>query len=121
MRIICWKMMFSAMTPMGILPWDRLNTNPAIAACHDFLSVVENLAVFATTGSSIPLPVERAVYMWMYNDAGSGWGHRHAILWYPYNDNSGNRGEKAFWASGGHRAAHTRGRSPRRGTSPRSS
>jgi len=84
----------------GNSPWERLNTNPAIAACHDFLSVAENLAVFVTSGSSIPLPVERAVYMWMYKDAGSAWGHRHAILWYPYNDNSGISGMEGFLGIG---------------------
>ena len=46
-------------------PWERLNDNPAIGACHDFLYVAENLAVFWTSGTSIPLPVERAVYTWM--------------------------------------------------------
>ncbi len=84
----------------GLSPWDRLNTNPAIAACHDFLSVAENLMVFATSGTSIPLPVERAVYTWMYKDAGSSWGHRHAILWYPYNDNSGPSGMEGFLGIG---------------------
>jgi uncharacterized protein YkwD len=32
----------------GNNPWERLDTNPTIQACHDFLSVAENLAVFAT-------------------------------------------------------------------------
>jgi uncharacterized protein YkwD len=84
----------------GLSPWDRLNTNPAINECHDFLSVSENLAVFVTSGTSIPLPVERSVYMWMYVDDGSGWGHRHAILWYPYNDNSGPTGAEGFLGIG---------------------
>lgn len=84
----------------GLSPWDRLNTNPAIAACHDFLSVAENLAVFVTTGDSIPLPVERSIYMWMYTDAGSSWGHRHAILWYPYKDDSGPAGMEGFLGIG---------------------
>ena len=87
-------------TADGLSPWERLDTNPAIAACHDFLSVAENLAVFVISGTSIPLPVERAVYMWMYTDAGSGWGHRHAILWYPYNDNSGSSGMEGFLGIG---------------------
>lgn len=77
-------------------PWDRLNTNPTINACHDALGAAENLAVLATSATSIPLPVERSVYMWMYDDAGSSWGHRHAILWYPYNDNSGAAGMEGF-------------------------
>ena len=84
----------------GDSPWERLNTNPAIAACHDFLSVAENLAVFATSGTSIPLPVEQAVYLWMYEDKDSGWGHRHAILWYPYNDNSEPVGREGFLGIG---------------------
>jgi hypothetical protein len=36
----------------------------------------------------------------MYDDAGSGWGHRHAILWYPYNDNSGPSGQEGFLGIG---------------------
>jgi len=79
-------------------PWWRLDQNPAISACHDSLSVAENLAAFMTSGSVIYFPVERAVYNWMYYDSGSSWGHRHAILWYPYNDNSGTAGMEAFWA-----------------------
>jgi hypothetical protein len=89
----------------GRSPWERLEDNPTIGTCYDNLSVVENLAVFVSTGT-IPLPVERSVYMWMYDDAGSNWGHRHAILWYPYNDNGGLPGMEGFLgigrASGGH-------------------
>jgi hypothetical protein len=81
-------------------PWERLNTNPEINACHDSLSVSENLAVLVASYSPIPLPVERSVYMWTYADAGSGWGHRHAILWYPYNDNSGPAGQEGFLGIG---------------------
>jgi hypothetical protein len=84
----------------GLSPWQRLEANPAIGACHDSLSVAENIAVFVTSGSSIALPVERSVYNWLYVDAGSGWGHRHAILWYPYNDNSGTAGMEGFFGIG---------------------
>ena len=83
----------------GRSPWERLEDNPAIGACHDFLSVAENLAVFVSTGD-IPMPIERSVYMWMYDDSGSSWGHRHAILWYPYNDNSGVSGMEGFLGIG---------------------
>jgi len=84
----------------GRTPWQRLYANSAIGACHDSLSVAENLAGFMTSGSSIALPVERSVYMWMYEDASSSWGHRHAILWYPYNDNSGPTGQEGFLGIG---------------------
>jgi hypothetical protein len=84
----------------GNSPWDRINTNADINACHDFLNVAENLAVFVTSGSNIPLPIERSIYMWMYDDSGSNWGHRHAILWYPYNDNSGVSGMEGFLGIG---------------------
>ena len=83
----------------GLSPWERLNESPVILDCHDNLSVAENLAVFVSTGT-IPLPVVRSVYMWMYDDAGSAWGHRHAILWYPYNDNSGLGGMEGFLGIG---------------------
>jgi fucose permease len=84
----------------GLSPWERLDANLDIHVCHDFLNVAENITVFVTSGSSIPLPVERSLYMWMYEDAGSGWGHRHAILWYPYNDNSGPSGQEGFLGIG---------------------
>jgi hypothetical protein len=84
----------------GMSPWERLNANAEIVACHDFLSVSENLAVFVTSGSSIALPIERSVYLWMYRDAGSSWGHRHAILWYPYTDDSGPLFREGFLGIG---------------------
>jgi uncharacterized protein YkwD len=68
-------------TADGRTPWQRLEDNPDIGACHDFLSVAENLAAFAATGGSIPLPLERSVYAWMYEDTASSWGHRHSVLW----------------------------------------
>jgi len=85
----------------GRSPWDRLADNPEIGACHDFLSIAENLAVFVTSGSSIPLPIEQSIYMWLYDDGSCcGWGHRHAVLWYPYNDNSGPAGKEGFLGIG---------------------
>jgi len=73
-------------TADGHDPWWRLNQNPTINACHDFLSVGENLAYFWSTSNNIVLVVERSIYAFMYDDSGSAWGHRHALLWYPYND-----------------------------------
>ena len=43
----------------GNSPWQRLNTNPTINGCHDFLGVAENLWAGLTTGTSIGLPLER--------------------------------------------------------------
>lgn len=84
----------------GRSPWERLEDNTAIGMCHDFLPIAENLAVFVTSGTSIPLPIEQAIYMWNYEDSGSSWGHRHAILWYPYTDNSGTPGSEGFLGIG---------------------
>ncbi len=81
-------------------PWERLRNNSTIGACYDYLSVAENLAVFVSDWS-ISLPIERSVYNWMYADAGlPDWGHRHAILWYSYNDNGGDAGEEGFLGIG---------------------
>jgi uncharacterized protein YkwD len=89
-------------TADGHDPYWRLNANPTINACHDFLPVVENLAAFMTSGSSISLPVERSVYGWMYEDGGNPnyWGHRHAILYYPYNENGGLTDREGFLGIG---------------------
>lgn len=87
----------------GKTPWDRLNTNSVINSCHEFLNVAENLAVL---WGGWALPLERAIYMWMYDDSGSSWGHRHAILWYPYNDDSGTSGQEGFLGIGHASGAH---------------
>jgi len=85
----------------GRSPWQRLHDNPAIGACHDTLNVAENIAVFVTSGGSIALPVERSVFMWIYDDGSCcNWGHRHAVLWYPYNDNGGPVGREGFLGIG---------------------
>jgi uncharacterized protein YkwD len=91
----------------GRSPWERLEDNPSIGTCNEFLNVAENLAVFWTSGSIIPLPLERSIYMWLYDDADSSWGHRHAILWYPYNDNSGPAGKEGFLGIGRASGSHS--------------
>lgn len=94
--------LFSHYDDDGHDPIWRLNANPTINACHDFLPVAENLAAFLTSGSSIPLPVERSVYGWMYEDGGNPnyWGHRHAILYYPYYENGGQTDREGFLGIG---------------------
>ncbi|MCF6202503.1 MAG: hypothetical protein L3J59_02370 [Methylococcaceae bacterium] len=72
----------------GNTPFGRIDQNADIGVnalgagsdCHEFINRAENLAYFATTGSSIPLPLERAIYGWIYADSGSNWGHREAAL-----------------------------------------
>jgi len=90
--------------------WQRLNTNPTINGCHDFLGVAENLNYLWTSGTSIGLPLERSIYTWLYNDSSSSWGHRQLVLWFPYNDNSGPAGNEGFMgigrASGGPYQGH---------------
>lgn len=57
------------------------------AACKEFTTRSENLAAFRSMSNSSPqnasnikLPVEQAVYNWIYDDASSSWGHREAVL-----------------------------------------
>ena len=85
----------------GSCPKDRLHAIPAIGACHDFIPYSENLAALMTSASSLPLPLERAVYAWLYADGSCcSWGHRHALLHYPYADNSGTAGKEGFMGIG---------------------
>jgi uncharacterized protein YkwD len=96
----------------GKTPWVRLDANGAIGACHDFLGVAENLWVRGTTDSKgVPLPIERAVYSWLYTDSHPDpkldWGHRHAILWTPYTENSGPNDREGFLGIGHARGAYT--------------
>ena len=102
----------------GSDPWKRLNAKPAIAACHDFLGVAENLAYrwsnFATPDR---IAIERAIYNWMYDDRifdkdgkeimDQTWGHRHALLWNAYNNNSGRAETEGLIGLGHARGAHT--------------
>ncbi|MEM7129406.1 MAG: hypothetical protein AAF702_23945 [Chloroflexota bacterium] len=58
-------------------------------SCREFMARTENLAYFWTSGSSIPLALERSIYAWIYDDASSNWGHREAALLQD-NDLNGN-------------------------------
>ena len=91
-------------------PQARLNAKPAINACHDPYGIPENLAMQATSSpNEIPFVIEKAVYDWMYADSAQKfpWGHRHAILWTPYNDNSGATGSEGFIGFGRARGSYT--------------
>lgn len=64
----------------GTDPFERIENDPLLGSCHESISRSENIASFWTSGSSNALPVERAIYGWIYNDASSSWGHREAAL-----------------------------------------
>jgi hypothetical protein len=89
----------------------RIDNDPALGLCHEFLSRGENLAYFWTSASSNPLPVERAIYAWIYDDSGSAWGHREASLLqdadlangnalYGFANNSGNTADEGYLGLG---------------------
>ena len=81
-------------------PDDRLNANPTIGPCQDFIPYAENIAAFMQSYGTVPLPIERSVYGWLYDDSSSSWGHRYALLYYPYTDNSGPAGKEGFMGIG---------------------
>lgn len=106
-------------SPAGTTPPDRIDNDPEIGIkgagptddCHEFLARSENIAAFWTSGNSIPLAVERAVYNWIYDDASSSWGHREAVLLqdtdltnnnatYGYKNNYGDAGSEGFMGIG---------------------
>ncbi len=84
----------------GTSPWDRLAANPAIGGHQDFLSVSENLNAAVTSGGSIAMPVEKAIYGWIYDDASSAWGHRVACLFGPFTNNFGPAGSEGMMGIG---------------------
>ncbi len=84
----------------GTTPWQRLAAHPAIQNRQDFLGVAENLAAFVTSTNSIPSPVERSVYGWIYADGSSAWGHRRACLWMSFNNNYGPAGSEGLMGIG---------------------
>lgn len=84
----------------GTTPWQRLAAHPAIQNHQDFLGVAENLAAFVTSTNSIPSPVERSVYGWIYEDASSAWGHRRACLWIAFTNNYGPAGSEGLMGIG---------------------
>ncbi len=81
-------------------PWDRLESDPEINDCHDFLGIAENLAVFVSSGPNPDEVVARSIYSWNYHDSGFAWGHRHACLWNAFNDNGGVTGIEGLMGMG---------------------
>jgi hypothetical protein len=78
----------------GKTPPQRLEANPTIQACKEYLSRSENLAYYwGISAFQTSLPIEKAVYDWMYRDAIGNWDHRDAILIDTYNDNNNDNQE----------------------------
>ena len=85
----------------GKNPAIRLGENIEIANCHDEYQLwMENLYALATTASSIPLPIERAIYGWMYVDKSSSWGHRYLLLYEGFVENGGPGDREGFMGIG---------------------
>ncbi len=85
-------------------PADRIQRDPDIGtrhaspryfgegdSCHQYMIRAENLAMFVSSESDIPLPLERAIYGWLYTDSAADWGHREAVLL--QHDDSGHPGK----------------------------
>ncbi len=70
-------------------PWERLNSLSEIQNNTEFYGFAENLAYLANKPNKCNIPIELAIYNWIYNDSGSNWGHRNFIFSL-LNDNSGN-------------------------------
>ncbi|UFH54774.1 T9SS type A sorting domain-containing protein [Spirosoma sp. KNUC1025] len=81
-------------TIVGQNSTDRIDASPTFAgSCHEFLVRDENiykqcLYTSSSTPPSNPVhAVEQAIFSWLYQDAGSSWGHRDALL---MQNSSGN-------------------------------
>lgn len=108
-------------------PDKRINAKVK-AECKEFLARSENLAYYWAGNTldvldekSIRLPLERAIYEWIYVDASSAWGHREAALLqdeslaepgkgYGFSNNNGSSLHEGFL--GIHKVGSTKYRHP---------
>jgi hypothetical protein len=59
----------------------KIDASAALGNCHSDIARGENIAWFGVSaGNSIPLPIERAIYRWIYDDSSSNWEHREMAL-----------------------------------------
>ena len=68
--------------------------------CHNSKGWGENLAYFASSGNSIPLPLERSIYSFIYDDASSNWEHRATALSQNAEPNAENGGYLGVYVRG---------------------
>jgi hypothetical protein len=67
----------------GTSPKSRMETDPAVKACMEFHRYSESLYYFSYQGYNFVTPklvVLQGLYNFLYNDAGSAWGHRKHLL-----------------------------------------
>ncbi len=77
----------------GSSPFDRMNHDPPLQSQWQWES--ENIGVRVTSGSSLADFVPERIYAFIYKDAGSGWGHRHAVL-HDFNNDWGDGNTEGF-------------------------
>lgn len=88
-------------TADGSSPQARLNQNAVIGKCNDPIYAYENLFVkVSSVTADILYEMEYGIYTWLYNDAGSAWGHRRCLLQTNFTDNSGATGEEGLFGIG---------------------
>lgn len=68
-------------------PWQRMDRDPRIQGCKDFMPFGENL-YNATSRQDPSTAIVSALFNWIYKDAASSWGHRHFALYSDYVDNA---------------------------------
>jgi len=96
-------------------PLARIEQDPYVGlrvsatACYESLARHENVAFFSGYSlekadvSTVPLPIERSIYNWIYNDAKSGWQYRQTVLLQDnadigkgFNNNNGDAQHEGF-------------------------
>lgn len=91
---------FSHAGASGKSSFTRIDEDPVLGSCHEFMSYGENLYIAGNSGPSNPLYVESAVFSWIYRSD----GHRRGCLIQSYNqygatgyyDDEGGAGEEGF-------------------------
>ncbi len=77
-------------------PWERLDRVAAIANNKDFFAYAENLAARVSGRTYVSNPAVQSIFNWIYNDAGSSWGHRKFCLATGLSDNNGDNGSEGL-------------------------
>ncbi len=78
-------------------PGSRLDADPAINGCSEqgYVFGPECLSGFVATAPPIPMPIERSVHSWIYEDSSSSWGHRNTMF-ASLNNDFGPTGNEGF-------------------------